>query len=108
MTNDAVNPNSSSTKMIGIAIAYYLAAIGLCYTTTSIGIYFDNAAGEWIFVAGYLGAGLLLNRKVLRQLEWHPMYNTLGAVAISKLFYFLLWPLAYGLLIIQLMINFIL
>lgn len=54
----------------------------------------------------YFGAGIYLNRVVLRKIiEWHPVYNTLDNVVSGKLFYFALWPLAYIRLFFQLGIN---
>ncbi len=55
---------------------------------------------------GYFGSGFLLNRVVLRNLiEWHPMYNTLYNVSSAKLWYLLVWPIAYAGLFFRLMVT---
>lgn len=54
----------------------------------------------------YFGAGIYLNRSVLRKIiEWHPMYNTIENVSSAKVKYFLFWPIAYLFLFIRLGIN---
>jgi hypothetical protein len=68
--------------------------------TSGFGLLMDLA------ILFYLGAGIYLNRVVLRKIiEWHPVYNTLDNVISGKLFYFALWPLAYVWLFVQLGIN---
>jgi len=50
----------------------------------------------------YLGAGIFLNRAVLRGLiKWHPVYNTIENVSRSKFRQMLLWPFSYPALFIQ-------
>ncbi len=61
---------------------------------------------DWVpklaVLVGYLGAGIFLNRIVLRGLiEWHPVYNTIENVASSKFRQMLLWPFSYPALFIQ-------
>lgn len=59
-----------------------------------------------IVVGAYFAFGLYLNRVVLRGLiEWHPMYNYVENVAKGKLAYFLLWPVTYPVLFLQLAID---
>lgn len=54
----------------------------------------------------YLGAGIYLNRAVLRQIiEWHPVYNTLYNVTSDKLKLFFFWPITYFFLFMRLGIN---
>ena len=54
-------------------------------------------------LVAYLGAGIFLNRTVLRSLiAWHPVYNTLQNVASAKFRQMLLWPFSYPALFIQL------
>ena len=58
---------------------------------------------SWVPIVAYLGAGIFLNRTVLRALiEWHPVYNTIENVARSKFRQMLLWPFSYPALFIQL------
>ena len=37
--------------------------------------------------------------------EWHPNYNTLVAVASSKLKFFLFWPVAYAFLFFRMGVD---
>lgn len=62
-----------------------------------------NAAS--IPIAVYLATGFTLNRLILRNLTWNPLYNTISGVAKAKLSSFLLWPLSYLFLLIQMGIN---
>jgi len=56
----------------------------------------------WLFFIGYIGAGVFLNRTVLRNLiQWHPMYNTLDNVFKAKVIHVLFWPLTYVALILK-------
>ena len=58
---------------------------------------------NWVPILAYLGAGIFLNRTVLRSLiAWHPVYNTLQNVASAKFRQMLLWPFSYPALFIQL------
>ncbi len=53
----------------------------------------------------WVGAGIYLNRTVLRGLiGWHPIYDTLDNVAGEKFKMLLLWPLAYPTLFIKLLV----
>lgn len=50
----------------------------------------------------YIGAGVFLNRTVLRNLiQWHPMYNTLDNVFKAKVVNVVFWPLTYLVLILK-------
>jgi len=55
-----------------------------------------------LFFIGYIGAGVFLNRTVLRNLiQWHPMYNTLDNVFKAKVIHVIFWPLTYFALILK-------
>ena len=53
----------------------------------------------------YLACGIYLNRVVLRNIIWHPVYNTLDNVVISKLLHIVFWPFLYAILFLKLAIN---
>ncbi|MBC7906623.1 MAG: hypothetical protein H7Y60_07735 [Rhodospirillaceae bacterium] len=52
----------------------------------------------------YFAIGFALNRLIVRQLEFHPIHNTIGNVASAKLWSFLLWPVSYFGLLARLVI----
>jgi len=57
-------------------------------------------------IGAYLACGLLLCRTILRRLVvWHPIYDTVDVVAATKLRFFFLWPITFGLLLTQLVIQ---
>ena len=53
----------------------------------------------------YLAVGFVLSHKIMRQMEFHPIYDTLGNISSAKLWSFLLWPLAYLMLMSRLFIT---
>lgn len=62
-------------------------------------------SGSSLVLLVYLAIGFVLNRKILRPLGFHPVYDTLYNLSRAKLWAFLLWPLAYFMLIFRLFIT---
>ena len=65
--------------------------------------------GQWhavdLSAAGYLLAGVYLNRRVLRRLiAWHPQFDTVQNVSSAKLSALLLWPVVYPVLMFKLVV----
>ena len=55
--------------------------------------------------AGYLLAGIYLNRRVLRRLiVWHPQLDTVQNVSSGKLSALLFWPVVYPVLMFKLVV----
>jgi hypothetical protein len=98
---ESARPKMTTGKGIGIYMLCWLALfclIGLAEGVKS----FPGIA----VAAGYLAAGFVLNRVVLRGLiEWHPMYNTLSNVSTGKLKMLIFWPLTYPVLFFQLLVS---
>lgn len=60
----------------------------------------------FLLLIGYLAIGVVLNIKVLRKLiVWHPMYNTIENTANAKTHMFVLWPITYPYLLIQMAVS---
>ena len=94
-------PQASAPDLLKKAVLYYLGA-----TLALVPIhYIAMHTSLWVLFIGYLILGVVLNRAILKNLEWHPVYNTLGNVAKAKLFSILLWPLSYLILIGSMVIN---
>ncbi|EMI47530.1 hypothetical protein C405_21009 [Stenotrophomonas maltophilia AU12-09] len=90
---------------IAAAATFYLGAVAALalLVTLSFGA---SWVPIWFLPLMYLVAGCALNRVVLRRLvEFHPLYNTLGVVAKTKLVYVLFWPFAYAYLLVMLLID---
>lgn len=59
-----------------------------------------------LLVGCYLALGAVLTRIMLTRLvEWHPVYDTIGAVVDTKIRFVVFWPVKFGLLLTQLVIN---
>ena len=52
-------------------------------------------------IIGYFAAGYYLNRRVLRQMQWHKYTTTLGDVSRVKVVMLVAWPIAYAGLFLQ-------
>ncbi len=84
-----------------IAVLHYTACLGIFMALCML----PNPCPSLAFFF-YPGAGIYLNRKVLRELiEWHPMHDTLSNVANAKLSAVIFWPISYFNLFFQLTIN---
>jgi len=96
---------SEAPISIAAAAMFYLG--GVTALTSVIALSF---AGSWMPIwfmpLMYVVIGCVLNRVVLRRLvEFHPLYNTLGVVAKTKLVYVVFWPLAYAYLLVMVIID---
>jgi hypothetical protein len=88
------------------AFLRWASCLGIFAALVSIASAFSAPIFGNLALFFYLGAGIYLNRSVLRRIiEWHPMYNTLDNVTSAKLKFFLLWPILYVFLFVRLGIN---
>ena len=95
------HPKMTTGKGIGI---YFLCLLGLIFLSRLVANV--NVLPGFLVFGGYLLAGFILNRVVLRGLiDWHPMYNTLQNVSSGKLKMLLFWPLTYPVLFFQLLVS---
>ena len=93
-------PASQSGVMpLMTALGYY----GIAWAVLIVGILAASLTKAPLFtMSAYIGAGVFLNRTVLRNLiQWHPMYNTLDNVFKAKIVHVLFWPLSYMSLIVK-------
>jgi hypothetical protein len=91
--------SQSGVMSLMMALGYY----GIAWVALFIGIAAASfAKSPLLFFIGYIGAGVFLNRTVLRNLiQWHPMYNTLDNVFKAKVIHVIFWPLTYITLILK-------
>lgn len=88
-----------------VGIGLYLAALAVLTLTFFAWLHLSWFSGL-VLVAVYFAIGFYLNRAVLERLiEWHPIYNTVSNVAGEKLRFFVFWPISYGLLLTNLVIQ---
>ena len=92
----------SSLSPMKLGLIVYVG--GLLFMYLGYTFLSGSLAGNVLFF-GYFIIGFLLNRIVLRQLEWHHMHNTLANVAKAKLTSLLFWPFSYLVLFVTLFIN---
>ncbi|WP_255504120.1 hypothetical protein [Caballeronia sp. EK] len=91
--------SQSGVMPLTTALGYY----GIAWAALIVGMVAASLA-KWplLFFIGYIGAGVFLNRTVLRNLiQWHPMYNTLDNVFKAKVIHVIFWPLSYLSLIVK-------
>jgi hypothetical protein len=91
--------NQSGVMPLMTALGYY----GVAWAALIVGMVAASLV-KWplLFFIGYIGAGVFLNRTVLRNLiQWHPMYNTLDNVFKAKVIHVIFWPLTYIALILK-------
>lgn len=93
--------SNDTRKPLGLILALgtYISCIFGFLLTMAIGFPFI------IKLVSYFIFGIILNRIVLRKLEFHHMHNTIGEIAEVKLTALFLWPIYYVILIFFLMIN---
>ena len=92
----------SSLSPMKLGLIVYVG--GLLFMYLGYTFLSGSLAGNVLFF-GYFIIGFLLNRIVLRQLEWHHMHNTLANVTKAKLTSLLFWPFSYLVLFVTLFIN---
>ena len=87
------------------AWGYYLGSV-LIQAVVLYLCFYRELLSLGVFSAVWLLQGAWLNRKVLRQLvEWHPVYSTVGNVIGAKVRFWLLWPIQYAILLVQLTLD---
>ena len=95
------DPNPSSLRL-RVAVAHW-AACAVAWAAVCGAVAAGLPGGAGLVLASYLGAGVWLNRRVLRRLvDWHPVHATLDNMSRTKLSGLLLWPLVYPVLFFRL------
>jgi hypothetical protein len=84
----------------GYPIWYFVKAYFMAWAAILIVM---ALAPPFIIIA-YPLAGFMLNRIILQRVKWHKYTTTLGDVASAKIRAIFLWPLEYGVFIVQLLI----
>ncbi len=68
----------------------------------------DDFRLSWLVIASacvYFALGFTLSRAVLRHIiTWHPLWNTVSNVASTKFNLFVLWPILYPVLFLELLV----
>jgi len=104
---DSTDVNNQQQNMrLRSAFLHWIGCVAAFVLLVAIASKFDSSMFGTLAFFFYFGAGIYLNRGVLRRIiEWHPMYSTLHNVTSAKLQYFFLWPITYFFLFIRLGIN---
>jgi len=93
------------TMRLRVAWAYYATSMVVQAVVLYL-CFYKEAVSLGVFFATWLLQGAWLNRKVLRRLiTWHPVYSTVSNVTGAKLRFWLLWPIHYGILLVQLTLD---
>lgn len=88
------------------AVMLYVAALFLFLLAFIFAASSQASHPGYVVAFAYAALGVFLNRLVLRRIiEWHPIYNTLENVSFEKLKYMLLWPFAYPMLFLRLLVD---
>lgn len=101
-----INNEQPAAMRLRVAFLHWAVCLGGFILLLILAMSFSSSLLGWLAFFFYIGAGIYLNRGVLRKLiEWHPMYNTLYNVTSTKLKFFLFWPLTYFFLFMRLGVN---
>jgi len=85
-------------------IGLYLALFILSLTSKVALFSLDTGWSIALSVLIHLLCGYILNVVVLRNIGFHHVYSTLRNVAVTKFVAFVLWPLTYPVIFVQLLV----
>lgn len=86
-------------SLADFAAAYTMA---LAVSIAAKVLVFNGSIHLFWLVAIHLACGYALNRYILNSLEWNPNFTSLAVLAKIKLLALVGWPIAYGVLLLQL------
>ncbi|CAD7741330.1 hypothetical protein LMG31884_47570 (plasmid) [Xanthomonas hydrangeae] len=107
MSFNAENLDPGSRPMrLRDAIALYAACLLLFAALIALAIALNSWNCLGFAVVAYFFLGGLMSRKCLRGLvEFHPLENTVGNIAETKLKLLIFWPISYVVLLFMLAVD---
>lgn len=92
-----LNPIGKFASLYGLLLALSLAGKAFVFAS--------RLEPVWLYLAAiHLSAGYTLNRYILTRVQWNPNFSTVSTLARAKVLTLLLWPVAYAILLCQLLI----